>query len=257
MSGAPPAAADLRICAVVPAYNNPRTVGPTVRGIRARGLSVVLVDDGSAEPAREVCRELAAEGLVDLVRREHNGGKGAAVKQGFERALELGYTHAFQIDGDSQHDLDAIGPFLDCARANPGALILGRPEYAGKAPKSRTFARRFMLLWVAIETGRRAKIEDAMIGFRIYPIEAALATETASNRMEFDVEILVRLVRAGLPVVNLPVGVRYLSAAEGGVSHFRMVRDNLAFSALHARLTTAFALQWIGRRLGLPVGGSR
>lgn len=245
-----------RICAVVPAYDNPHTVGPTVRGILARGLPVVLVDDGSDTPARDACRELAEEQRVDLVRRERNGGKGAAVKQGMERARALGYTHAFQIDGDAQHDLDAVPAFLECARAHPDALVLGAPEYGADAPKSRTFARRFMLFWVALETGRRGAVQDAMIGFRIYPIDAALATRTASDRMGFDVEILVRLVRAGLPVHNLPVGVRYLSPAEGGVSHFRMVRDNLAFSALHARLTTAFALAWIGKRLGLRLGST-
>lgn len=250
------AGADPKICAVVPAYDNPRTVGPTVRGILARGLPVVLVDDGSDAPARDACRELAREERVDLVRRERNGGKGAAVKQGMERARALGYTHAFQIDGDAQHNLDAIPAFLECARAHPGALVLGAPEYGADAPKSRRFARRFMLFWVAVETGRRGAVEDAMIGFRIYPIDAALATRTTSNRMEFDVEILVRLVRTGLPVHNLPVGVRYLSAAEGGVSHFRMVRDNLAFSALHARLTTVFALTWICKRMGLRIGGA-
>jgi hypothetical protein len=57
--------------------------------------------------------------------------------------------------------------------------------------------------------------------------------------MEFDIEIAVRLVWAGVPVVNLPVGVRYLSAEDGGVSHFRMVRDNVRITWLHTRLTTA------------------
>jgi hypothetical protein len=43
----------------------------------------------------------------------------------------------------------------------------------------------------------------------------------------------VRLVWAGLPVVNLPTHVRYL---EGGVSHFHLVRDNVRISWMHSRL---------------------
>jgi glycosyltransferase involved in cell wall biosynthesis len=238
------------LCAVVPTYDNPRTVGPTVRGIVARGLPVVLVDDGSAEPGRAACAALAREGAAELVRRERNGGKGAAVLDGFRRARELGHTHAFQIDGDGQHDLEAIPSFVAASLAQPAALVLGEPRYGADAPRSRTFARGLMLFFVRLETGGRARLGDALIGFRIYPLSAALAAPTRSRRMGFDAEILVHLVRAGLPVINLPVGVRYLRPEEGGVSHFRMGRDNLAFSALHARLTTTFALQWLAARLG-------
>lgn len=235
-----------RPCAVVPAYDNPRTVGPTVRGIRARGLPVLLVDDGSGPEGERACRELEREGVATLVRRPRNGGKGAAVKDGFARAARAGFTHAFQIDGDGQHDLDAIPRFLDAARERPGALVLGAPSYGDGAPRSRTFARGFMSFWVRLEVGGRAEVRDAMIGFRVYPLAAALAARSRCDRMDFDVEILVLMVRAGTPVVNLPVGVRYVPREEGGVSHFKMVRDNARFSWLHCRLCTGLALRRLG-----------
>ena len=52
----------------------------------------------------------------------------------------------------------------------------------------------------------------------------------AGDRMDFDVEIAVRLHWAGVPIVNVPTGVRYLSRAAGGTSHFRPVRDNVALT---------------------------
>jgi hypothetical protein len=78
-----------------------------------------------------------------------------------------------------------------------------------------------------------------MCGFRVYPVDAALAARARGDAMDFDPEIAVRMVWAGVPVVNVPTRVRYLAADEGGVSHFRVVRDNVWISWLHARLTFA------------------
>lgn len=243
------ASSAFRPCAVVPTYDNPATVEATVRELVQQGLSVVLVDDGSASPGAIACRAAAERPGVTLVRRERNGGKGAAVRDGFAVAARLEYTHAFQIDADGQHDLARIPAFLEAAAANPEALVLGYPTYGGEAPRSRRFARGFTTFWVSLETARRAKVRDAMIGFRVYPLRAARSVRVRGERMQFDVEILVKLIRAGVPVVNLPVGVRYLSAAEGGVSHFRMLRDNWDFSCMHARLCTKGALDWMLARL--------
>jgi hypothetical protein len=109
------------------------------------------------------------------------------------------------------------------------------------------WARRFTHLWVALEVGSRELIRDALIGFRVYPLEPALACGCRGARMEFDVEMAVRLVWAGTPTVNLPVGVRYPRADEGGVSHFRAVRDNLRLGALHTRLCAGKSLRWFAR----------
>ena len=54
--------------------------------------------------------------------------------------------------------------------------------------------------------------------------------------MDFDIEIAVRLVWAGVPIINVPTRVRYLPRAAGGVSHFRPVRDNVAITWMHTRL---------------------
>lgn len=238
-----------RPCAVVPTYDNPATVATTVRDIGRHGLPVVLVDDGSASPGASACLVAAEQPGVTLVRRARNGGKGAAVRDGFDAAERLGHTHAFQIDADGQHDLAQIPKFLEAAAANLDALVLGYPTYGDEAPKSRRFARGFMTFWVALETGRRSEVRDAMIGFRVYPLDAARSVRVLGERMQFDVEILVQMIRAGVPILNLPVGVRYLTSAEGGVSHFRMLRDNWDFSCMHARLCTMGAIDWIGANL--------
>lgn len=224
-----------RPCAVVPTFDNPLSVRASVEALAAR-LPVILIDDGSAEAGRTECAALAADGHATLVRFERNRGKGAAVMDGFSTARALGFSHGFQIDADGQHDLGRVDAFLSAAEESPGALILGHPVYDESAPRSRVIGREITNFWVALELGDRTRIKDAMIGFRVYPLAAALASGTRCDRMGFDIEIAVKMARAGVPIVNLPVSVHYPSPADGGVSHFRPLADNLALCALHTRL---------------------
>jgi len=60
----------------------------------------------------------------------------------------------------------------------------------------------------------------------------------------------VRMVWAGTPVRNLPTRVRYLSADEGGVSHFHSVRDTARISWLHIRLACTAALRSLRAHAG-------
>ena len=238
-----------RACALIPTYENPDTVREVVLAVAEHLTSIVLVDDGSSAAGRDVCAALAAEGLVTLLRLEHNKGKGVAVMSGMALAHELGFTHAFQIDGDSQHDIAAIPGFLIASRERPRDLVLGYPVYDATVPTSRKLGRLLTTFWVAVELGSKTKVTDAMIGFRVYPVLASLASRTRAQRMDFDVEIIVRMVRMGLDVVNLPVAVRYLAADAGGVSHFRPFMDNLRLSVMHTRLCVSGSIGWVSRRL--------
>src|SRR5262249_14523934 len=190
---------------------------------------------GGGEEARRALDDLARQGAAHVVRRERNGGKGAAVKTGLRAARELGYTHALQIDADGQHDTADIPKFLAHAAARPQAAILGHPVFDATMPRGRRAAHALTNFMVFLQTGGRF-IVDPQCGFRVYPVEAALAVGPRGDRMDFDIEIAVRLHWAGVPIVNVPTGVRYLPAADGGTSHFRPVRDNVAISWMHARL---------------------
>ncbi|WP_420829412.1 glycosyltransferase [Nannocystis pusilla] len=101
-------AAAFRPCALIPTFDNPRTVRDVVLRVKAHLPDVVVIDDGSGPEGRAAVEAIGAEGLAHVRRRPHNGGKGAAVKTGFQFAHELGYTHALQVDADGQHDLGDI-----------------------------------------------------------------------------------------------------------------------------------------------------
>ena len=240
---------EFRICGLVPTYDNPETIRVVVDRVRAHLPDVIVVDDGSADAGRVAVEALDREGLARVLRRSRNGGKGAAVKDGLRFAAELGFTHCLQIDADGQHDAGDIPRFLEASRTRPDALVLGQPMFDGSAPSLRRKARLISRFLTDLQTGKRV-IQDPLCGFRVYPLELANRIEGCGDRMDFDIEIAVRMIWNGCPVVNVPTLVRYLTAAEGGVSHFRMVRDNLLISWAHTRLCSgALARLMTGRPL--------
>jgi len=240
---------EFRICGLVPTYDNPLTIRSVVERVRAHLADVIVVDDGSADPGRIAVEALGREGLARVLRRSRNGGKGAAVKDGLRFAAELGFTHCLQIDADGQHDAGDIPRLLAASRARPDALILGQPVFDGSAPSLRRKARLISRFLTDLQTGKRV-IQDPLCGFRVYPVQAANRISGCGDRMDFDIEIAVRMIWNGCPVVNVPTLVRYLTAAEGGVSHFRMFRDNLLISWAHTKLCTgALARLFTGRPL--------
>jgi len=236
---------NIRLCAIVPTYDNPSTLRSVVVAVREHVPDVIVIDDGSGAENQAVCRRLVADGLAHLRVRTANGGKGAAVKDGLEAAHELGFTHALQIDADRQHDTDDIPRFLAAVRSDPDALVLGRPVFDESAPWIRLAGRQITRFLTHVETAGRA-IADPMCGFRVYPVRETRAARARGNAMDFDPEVAVRMRWRRTKIVNLPTAVRY---PEGGVSSFRQVTDNALLAWMHIRLLcrAPFALLF-GRR---------
>ena len=239
-------------CVLIPTYNNPATLRGVVERARQDCPDIVVIDDHSADAGRLAVESLTAEGLIHSRRLPANLGKGGAVKAGFEFARELGFTHALQIDADGQHCFEDIPRFLAAARAHPEALILGAPLFDETAPKARLRGRQISIFWTTLETGFCRVIDDPCCGFRVYPVEAAISARARTDRMEFDPEIAVRMVWAGVPVLNLATRVRYLSADEGGVSHFRPFHDNVLMSWMHTRLVCTLLWNMARSLFGAP-----
>jgi glycosyltransferase involved in cell wall biosynthesis len=226
--------------ALVPVYDHEHAVGAVVEAILARGLPCLLVDDGSSPGCERVLADLAARHAaqghaVYLVRLPENQGKGGAIMAGFEEAARLGFSHALQIDADGQHDTGCIAQFLALAEAAPRAMICGYPVYDDSVPRLRLVARYLTHVWVWINTMSFA-VRDSMCGLRVYPLAAVVPLVRANRigrRMEFDIEVMVRLVWRGVAIVNVPTRVTYPA---DGVSHFQAWRDNVLISAMHTRL---------------------
>ena len=222
-------------CAVIPVYNHETAVPAVVEALRAAGLPCVLVDDASSPACAAVLGELAHGENIFLIRLAVNQGKGGAVMAGLREAMQLGFTHALQVDADGQHDLRNVATFMRVSQQNPAALVCGYPQYDASVPKSRLYARYLTHVWVWINS-LSLSIRDAMCGFRVYLLAATLAlldSTRIGQRMDFDPELLVRLSWRGQPMQWLPTRVHY---PQDGISHFRLLHDNLLISGMHARL---------------------
>jgi glycosyltransferase involved in cell wall biosynthesis len=217
-------------------YDHPDTIQDVVAGLEPLGLPCLIVDDGSAEPTRKALREVqAAFPSVHLQTHVQNGGRGAALKTGYRWAHSLGYSHALQLDADGQHDPTSAPAFLQAARENPSALVLGDPIFDDSAPKSRLYGRWISRFWVWVDTWS-LDVHDPLCGMRCIPLAptvALLDRERCGNFMDFDPELTVRLMWAEVPIVNIPTHVRYF---EEGISHFHLFRDNVRLSLRYARL---------------------
>ena len=242
----------MTVCVVVPVYNHGTPLRGTVERLATFALPIIVVDDGSDESTKRAIAALAERYAVTVVTLPSNGGKGAAVMAGLRTAAARGYTHALQVDADGQHDLDDVPKLLAAARADPSALICGAPQFDASVPASRLYGRRLTSFWVAIETLSLA-MPDTMCGFRVYPLAACCAlldSVRLGKRMDFDIEVAVRLYWRKIRLVPIPTRVIY---PEGGTSNFRLLGDNWLISMAHCKLFFGMLLRLpllIGRKLG-------
>ena len=228
---------------LIPSYNPGERVFETVRAARAQWAPVWVVVDGSTDGTGEGLAALAANDPgLRVFRQPRNCGKGAALLVGFTEALAQGFTHALTLDSDGQHPSECIPAFMQASAARPEAMVLGVPRFDASAPRIRVLGRRVSNSWTHLET-LWGGIEDSLFGLRVYPLEplvGEMLRRRGMRRFDFDVEAAVRLSWLGVPAVNLPAPVRYFTAAEGGVSHFRYGRDNARLTAMHVRLFFGF-----------------
>jgi glycosyltransferase involved in cell wall biosynthesis len=229
---------------LIPSYNPGEKVYETVRSACQYWNPVWVVVDGSTDGTAEGLQAMVKEcpGLHVLVLHQ-NQGKGAAVLHGLDEAASKGFTHALTMDSDGQHPADLIPKFMAESIAKPGCMVLGMPVFDASAPSLRVKGRQVSNWWANLET-LWAGIGDSLFGFRVYPIEPlriVMRKQRWMRRFDFDPEAVVRLCWRGVKPVNVPAPVRYFTTDEGGVSHFRYLRDNTLLTWMHTRLFLGFA----------------
>jgi glycosyltransferase involved in cell wall biosynthesis len=225
------------ICIVIPHFDHIDQFRVLLPELVDQKLPLVVVDDASPDQVfdelAQMLDALAPESI--LIRHTDNIGKGGAVMTGLEAACEAGFTHAVQIDADGQHDVKSISQLISLSARHPNSIICGQPVFDESVSKFRFYARYITLFFTWLET-LSTEIQDALCGFRLYPVKQTIALLKDSNsarRMAFDPEILVRAIWVDMPLCYVRVKVRY---PKDGKSHFRYFRDNMEIFWMHTRL---------------------
>jgi glycosyltransferase involved in cell wall biosynthesis len=209
------------IAALIPALDCEATIQAVVQETRRFVPRVWVVDDGSSDRTADAAKAAGAE----VLRQPSNRGKGAALRAGMQALLREGVTHVVTLDGDGQHLPEDIPQLLAASAAEPDALVMGaRQHEPGSLTKIRAFGNRYANRWVRIACGR--EFEDTQSGFRVYPVAATLALGCRADRFAFETEVVIRAVRAGLPVRSVPVRV-YNPPPDQRISHFHGVWDSI------------------------------
>ncbi len=224
---------------LIPTYNTGGKVLQTVWDARRIWQPVWVVVDGSTDGTLEGLQALARDDPdIRVLALPRNQGKGAAILHGLREAEAAGYTHAMTMDADGQHPTGKIREFMAASAVNPQALILGLPVFDASAPRVRVHGRKLSNWCAELET-LGAGIGDSLYGFRVYPIaplREIMERQPWMRRFDFDAEAAVRLCWRGVRPINLAAPVKYFRPEEGGVSHFRYLRDNVLLTWMHVRL---------------------
>lgn len=222
-------------CAVIPTYQNAKTLLKVVADVHRVVDTVFVVDDGSNDgTAALLDKATGNERPEKVLTHPKNCGKGAALKTGLTYARQQGFRYAVTVDADGQHRADDIPALLKAVEEEPDALAIGsRGLQHENMPAKSTFANRFSNFWFALQTLQR--LPDTQSGLRIYPLRRLHGLRWMSARYEAELTLLVFSAWAGVKLLPVPVSV-YYPPRDQRVTHFRPGRDFTRISVLNTLL---------------------
>lgn len=221
---------NLKACVIIPTYNNHKTLQRVIDGVLQLTSHVIVVNDGSTDTTSEILANYPQLTIITILQ---NQGKGNALRQGFKKAIELGYHYAITIDSDGQHFPDDIPVFLDALEAEQQSVLLigNRNMEQDGIPKKSSFGNNFSNFWFWFETG--IKLDDTQSGYRLYPL-LYIPKRFFTKKFEFEIEVIVRTAWNAIPVKNVPIKILY--DPNERVSHFRPFKDFTRISILNTIL---------------------
>ena len=217
-----------RICAIIPAYNEARTIGSVLEQASTIGMDLLVVDDGSTDGTIDILR--GAPGITLLV-HEVNRGKGAAIRTAIACALDRGYDGALFLDADGQHLPQEGHRFVEEFVQSGADLIVGsRMADTAGMPSIRRFSNWFSSTIISLLAGTR--VTDSQSGYRL--LSAALLERlrvAGGVGFDFESEMIIDAARAGLVYREVPISCIYGDET----SHYHPVKDTLQFLGLVLR----------------------
>jgi len=231
----------VRVLAIVPAFNEERSLPAVVAGLRSAvpDVDVCIVDDGSTDATAEVARGLGVTVLSIAV----NLGIGGAVQTGYRWARDHGYDVAVQVDGDGQHDASFLLALVDEVVSGRAGLAIGSrfagPRTAGafRSTWSRRAGIRYLSWMLRLRCG--ARVTDPTSGFRAAGRQAIELFARSYPPDYPEPESIAVAARAGIPVSEVAVRMNERLHGESSIgtgrSFYYLVKVSLALVLLPTR----------------------
>jgi glycosyltransferase involved in cell wall biosynthesis len=203
---------------VVPVFNEESTVGAVIERLLSIDLPVareiLVINDGSTDGTRRVLDSLPACGAtLRIVHAAVNGGKGTAIRTGFEQAR--GTIVAIQ-DADLELDPAELADLVQPIVAGETSVVYGSRFLRGNprgAPWLTIAANRFLTGMTNVLYG--SALTDMETCYKLIRADVARALALEANRFDIEPEITAKLLRAGHAIVERPVRFEPRSRAQG------------------------------------------
>ncbi|OGQ90847.1 MAG: hypothetical protein A2289_06555 [Deltaproteobacteria bacterium RIFOXYA12_FULL_58_15] len=222
----------MKLVVVIPTFNAGRFLDPVVRRVIGSAghedLAVRIIDDGSTDDTCMVARDLAAaDSRVGVITRVHNGGYGAAVKDGLQAARELGADVVACVHADGQYAPEELSRLL--FRLKDFDLVQGSRVASGTALLGGMPLYKYIANRALTGLGNRvlgAGLSDYFSGYLVYGSRALREIHFASlsQSFDFDLEVIACARAQKLRVGEIPIPTHYGDE----VSHLRPWKYGLA-----------------------------
>ena len=215
----------MKTVAIIPTYNEEKTISQVIREIKNQVDEVIVVDDGSEDKTVE----LAIKEEIFVLKHLINRGQGASLKTGMDFALKRGGEVLITFDADGQHQANEIREMIDPIIKEDYHLVLGSRflDKKSKIPILRKFILKTATFFSKFFLG--FKITDVHNGFRAFSREAASLVEIQQDGMAHASEILTEIKKYNLKFKEIPVTIRYTSYSKGkgqsSLNAFRILWD--------------------------------
>jgi glycosyltransferase involved in cell wall biosynthesis len=222
------------VAVVIPTYDEAESIGGVVMGLpRDLVRRVIVADGGSADHTVRIARDLGAEIIV--------AGKG------YGRACLLGAEAADDcdilvfMDGDGADDAGAIGSLVSPIRDNQYDFVIASRSRGEREPGSMAghqIAAGFAA-GVLIKVLYGVRYTD-MCAFRAIRRSTLLALGMREMTYGWNLEMQLRVARAGLRILELPVAYRRRTGGKSKVAgNFSgSIKAGIRIIATFARVAT-------------------
>lgn len=210
------------IVVVMPALNVESTIGKTIRGAKRYADKIIVVDDGCTDKTAKIARSLD----VIVLTHKKNRGLGAALRTGFEKALDIKADIIFSIDSDGQHETKEMPKFIEKIKSEYG-FVLGERDLE-KYPFVKKFGNLVLNIITNVISG--TTIKDTESGFRCFSGEALqkIYPYLKAEKYEIAAEIIFAVGLYDIKYTNVkiksPVYVKGVTVAHGIRNFLYMIR---------------------------------
>ena len=197
-----------RVAVVVPAYNEEHLVAETLAGIPDFVDRIYVVDDASSDATAQRARE-AADARTEVIAHERNGGVGAAIVTGYERARDEAVDVVCVMAADNQMDPAELSALVQPVARGEVDYAKANRLFTGEAwqviPRNRYLGNAVLSLLTKIASGYW-HVADSQAGYTALGLGALrrLDLDRIYRRYGFPNDILVHLNVINARVRDIP-----------------------------------------------------